>query len=185
MKRLAFTCCGLFNALVLLAACGRLSGSALTPLSVQRTSSGHDRSWMSPLASRKSKLLYISAFNGNDVTVYDYASGKQVGMLTLCHRPANVSMRKATSISRTPAAPSTSTLTGARTPSKRLRPAETLSAVRLTRRTILRLPISSGQVTPREALPSSRRVPAKAWFTAIPPIATTYGTPATTTKETS
>jgi hypothetical protein len=37
---------------------------------------------MSPLASRKSKLLYVSAFNGNDVTVYDYASGKEMGMLT-------------------------------------------------------------------------------------------------------
>lgn len=82
MKRLAFTCCGLFAALVLLAACGGSTESALTPLSAQRTSSGQGRSWMSPLASRKSKLLYVSAFNGSDVTVYDYASGKQVGMLT-------------------------------------------------------------------------------------------------------
>ncbi|MGB8152108.1 MAG: hypothetical protein WCE97_13045 [Candidatus Cybelea sp.] len=83
MKRLALTCCGLFAALVLLAACGGSTGSALTPLSAQRTTSGPDKSWMSPLASRKSKLLYVSAFNGNDVTVYDYASGKQVGMLTV------------------------------------------------------------------------------------------------------
>ncbi|MFZ0683190.1 MAG: hypothetical protein WAM84_09960, partial [Candidatus Cybelea sp.] len=83
MKRLALTCCGLFTALVLLAACGGSTGSALTPLSAQRTTSGPDKSWMSPLASRKSKLLYVSAFNGNDVTVYDYASGKQVGMLTV------------------------------------------------------------------------------------------------------
>lgn len=43
---------------------------------------------MSPLASRKSKLLYISAFNGNDVTVYDYASGKQVGILAGLSPPA-------------------------------------------------------------------------------------------------
>lgn len=88
MKRLAFTCCGLFTALVLLAACGGSTGSALTPLSAQRTTSEQERSWMSPLASRKSKLLYISAFNGNDVTVYDYASGKQVGMLTGLSSPA-------------------------------------------------------------------------------------------------
>jgi hypothetical protein len=82
MKRLAFTCCGLFATLLLLAACGGLSESALTPLPTQRTSSGQDRSWMSPLASRKSKLLYVSAFNASSVTVYDYISGKQVGMLT-------------------------------------------------------------------------------------------------------
>ena len=43
---------------------------------------------MSPLASRKSKLLYVSAFNGTDVTVYDYSSGKQVGMLTGLSSPS-------------------------------------------------------------------------------------------------
>jgi len=82
MTRLPFTCCGLFAALVLLPACGGSTQSALTPLYAQPATSGQDGAWMSPLASRKSKLLYISAFNGDDVTVYDYASGKQVGMLT-------------------------------------------------------------------------------------------------------
>ncbi|MGA2760177.1 MAG: hypothetical protein ABSF08_07675 [Candidatus Cybelea sp.] len=82
MKRLTFACCGLFAALVLLAGCGGSTQSALTPLSVARTSSERDKSWMSPLASGKPKLLYASAFNGTDVTVYDYASGKQLGMLT-------------------------------------------------------------------------------------------------------
>jgi hypothetical protein len=43
---------------------------------------------MSPLASRKSKLLYVSAFNGSDVTVYDFPSGTQVGMLTGFSSPA-------------------------------------------------------------------------------------------------
>jgi hypothetical protein len=37
---------------------------------------------MSPMASKKSKLLYVSAFNGSEVTVYDYTSGQQVGTLT-------------------------------------------------------------------------------------------------------
>jgi hypothetical protein len=83
MKRLAFTCCGLFATLVLLAACGGATGSSLTPLSALRTSSSAQHtSWMSPLASRKRTLLYVSAQNGTDVTVYDYSNAKQVGMLT-------------------------------------------------------------------------------------------------------
>lgn len=88
MKRLAFTCCGLFAALVLLAACGGSTESALTPPSAARTSSGHDRSWMSPSARRKSKLLYVSVFNGDEVNVYDYPSGKPVGTLTGFTSPA-------------------------------------------------------------------------------------------------
>jgi hypothetical protein len=87
MNRLAFTCCELFAAAALLAGCAGSTDGALTPFSAQRANSAQDRSWMSPLA-RKSKLLYVSAFNGNDVTVYDYASGKQVGMLTGFSSPA-------------------------------------------------------------------------------------------------
>lgn len=84
MKRLAFTCCGLFAALVLMTACGGSTGSPLAPLSAERASvsSGRHAAWMSPLARRRSKLLYVSEMNGNDVTVYDYPSGKQVGLLT-------------------------------------------------------------------------------------------------------
>ena len=88
MKHLAFTCCGLFAALALLAGCGGSTESALTPFSAQRVSSEQNGSWMSPLAGRKSKLLYVSEFNGNDVTVYDYPSGTQVGMLTGFSSPA-------------------------------------------------------------------------------------------------
>jgi hypothetical protein len=43
---------------------------------------------MSPLANKKSTLLYVSAFNGDDVNVYDYPSGTQVGMLTGFSSPA-------------------------------------------------------------------------------------------------
>jgi hypothetical protein len=50
--------------------------------------SGQDKSWMSPLAGGESKLLYVSAFNGDDVDVYDYPSGKQVGTLTGFSSPA-------------------------------------------------------------------------------------------------
>jgi hypothetical protein len=82
MKRLAFSFCGVFTVVTLLAACSSPTESGLTPFSVQRTSSGHERSWMSPQASRKSKLLYVSAFNGTDVTVYDYTTGEQEGTLT-------------------------------------------------------------------------------------------------------
>jgi hypothetical protein len=87
MKCLASTCCGLFTVLVL-AACGGSNASSPLPLSAQPMRSGQDKSWMSPLAGRKSRLLYVSAFNGYDVTVYDYPSGKQVGMLTGFSSPA-------------------------------------------------------------------------------------------------
>ena len=88
MKRLAFTWCGLFAAVALLAGCGGSTESALTPLAAGRTSFGHERSWMSPQASRKAELLYVSGFNGTDVTVYDYPSLKQVGTLTGFSSPA-------------------------------------------------------------------------------------------------
>jgi hypothetical protein len=42
----------------------------------------HGRSWMSPAARRIPKLVYVSDWSTNDVFVYDYASGKQVGLLT-------------------------------------------------------------------------------------------------------
>jgi hypothetical protein len=88
MKRLAFRCCGLFALSALLAACGGSNEGALTPLSAQSATTAQGRSWMSPLASRKSKLLYVSAMNGSDVTVYDYPSGEQVGTLTGFSSPA-------------------------------------------------------------------------------------------------
>lgn len=81
MKRLASTCCSVV-AVLLLAACAGSTQSALTPPSVQSAISSRQRSWMSPLASKKSKLLYVSAFNGSSVTVYDYPSGEQMGTLT-------------------------------------------------------------------------------------------------------
>jgi hypothetical protein len=77
-----FTCCGVFAGLAALAACGGPTQSGLTPFAAQRASSSRQSSWMSPMAARKSKLLYVSAFNGSTVTVYDYPSGRQVGMLT-------------------------------------------------------------------------------------------------------
>jgi hypothetical protein len=88
MKRLAFTCCELFATLVLLAGCGSSTESPLTPFSAQSAVSPRERAWMSPLARRRAKLLYVSAQNGSDVTVYDYASMKQVGMLTGFSSPA-------------------------------------------------------------------------------------------------
>lgn len=88
MMRWMFTCCGLFAALATLAACGGSTQSGLVPSAAVRASSARDGSWMSPLARRKSKLLYVSAFNGSDVTVYDYRTGEQVGMLTGLSSPA-------------------------------------------------------------------------------------------------
>jgi hypothetical protein len=41
----------------------------------------HGRSWMVPEAKR-SKLLYVSYFYGNDVFVYTYPGGQSVGMIT-------------------------------------------------------------------------------------------------------
>lgn len=74
--------CGLFAAIVSLAGCGASTESAVTPNSVRPARVGHQRSWMSPLAGKKSKLLYVSAFDGNDVSVYDYPAGTSVGTLT-------------------------------------------------------------------------------------------------------
>jgi hypothetical protein len=47
-----------------------------------------DRPWMATTAAAIKKLLYISDAGRNAVLVYDYALGRQVGMLTGFHNPA-------------------------------------------------------------------------------------------------
>lgn len=47
-----------------------------------------DRPWMDTSTATIKKLLYISDAGRNAVLVYDYALGKQVGMLTGFHNPA-------------------------------------------------------------------------------------------------
>jgi len=79
--RLTLSSCGLV-AVALLTACSGSTQNAFTPVSAQNTSSGREASWMSPLAKGKAKLLYVSAFNGSDVTIYDYPGGQQMGTLT-------------------------------------------------------------------------------------------------------
>jgi hypothetical protein len=86
-KRSVSTCCGLFAVAVLLAACGGPNASAPLPLAAQTSGSAREQSWISPLAGRK-KLLYVSVLNGTSVNVYDYPSGKQVGMLAGFSSPA-------------------------------------------------------------------------------------------------
>lgn len=83
MKRLAPAGCGLLTVLIL-AACNGSSANAPLPRSVEAPlrSATQGASWMSPVARTKPKLLYVSAFNGSDVTVYDYPDGSQVGTLT-------------------------------------------------------------------------------------------------------
>ncbi len=88
MKRLATTSCGLFTLMMTLAACSGFNQTSALPSSVAPMHSAQRQSWMSPLAAKKTKLLYVSAFNGSDVTVYDYPSGKQVGTLTGFTSPA-------------------------------------------------------------------------------------------------
>jgi hypothetical protein len=82
LTRIAPTGCGLFAALALLAGCGGGSSqSGVIPASVHPMQ-GHAKAWMSPDAKKKSKLLYVSAFNGDHVDVYDFPSDTQVGTLT-------------------------------------------------------------------------------------------------------
>ncbi len=88
MKRAAAAFGGLFTAAALLTACGGPTASPALPLSTQAVRPAQSKSWMSPLAKGKSKLLYVSAFNGSDVYVYDYPSGTQVGTLTGFSSPA-------------------------------------------------------------------------------------------------
>jgi hypothetical protein len=46
----------------------------------------HDGSWMLPEAKTEN-LLYVSGYSDNEVFVYDYATGKEVGMLAGFERP--------------------------------------------------------------------------------------------------
>jgi hypothetical protein len=87
-KRLTLTCCGLFAAAALLAACGASTPSVPTVPSAAHLRPRTGESWMSPLAKDTPKLLYVSGFNATYVDVYDYESGKQVGMLTGFSMPA-------------------------------------------------------------------------------------------------
>jgi hypothetical protein len=88
IKRLALTCCSLSAALAVLCACGVSNENAPTLPSAARVGGDRDGSWMNPTGRRKSKLIYVSEFNVNDVYVYGYPSGKQVGTLTGLSSPA-------------------------------------------------------------------------------------------------
>jgi len=88
VKRCASTYSVLVVALLLAAGCSSVNTSAPLPTAAQPMRADRAGSWMSPLAAKKSKLLYVSAFNGSTVTVYDYPSGKQVGSLTGFSSPA-------------------------------------------------------------------------------------------------
>ncbi|HEY3675188.1 MAG TPA: hypothetical protein VGK84_04290 [Candidatus Tumulicola sp.] len=81
MKSLTSTHCGCFAAAILLSACGGPNQTAVTPVVTQSVNSSQHASWMSPLARRTSKLLYVSNYGANEVTVYDNLSKKQMGLL--------------------------------------------------------------------------------------------------------
>jgi hypothetical protein len=101
MTRLHLALLSALLATAVLAACGNgaapsagVPGTALRdgvltmPRFVQpRVRTDRGKSWMDPAygvagARRKSRLLYVGDDNTNDVLVYDYNSGKQVGQLT-------------------------------------------------------------------------------------------------------
>jgi hypothetical protein len=88
---------GSLATVLLVAACssGQLPSSVpLAPISAQRflavmpgyvphaVHPDHRRSWMSPAARSIKYLLYVSDSQSDDVNVYDYTNGKQVGTLT-------------------------------------------------------------------------------------------------------
>jgi hypothetical protein len=80
--KLTSTYCGCLAAIALLSACSGSTQSGLTPSLMQTGSASRHASWMSPLASKKSKLLYVSNYSDNEVFVYDNLTGKQVGSLS-------------------------------------------------------------------------------------------------------
>jgi hypothetical protein len=47
----------------------------------------HGKSWMAPGAEKIKELLYVSDAATDDVFVYDYASGNEVGKLTGFDQP--------------------------------------------------------------------------------------------------
>jgi hypothetical protein len=82
MKSFTSTHCACFAAALLLSGCGGPTQNAVTPVLMQSVRSSQHASWMNPLASRTSKLLYVSNYNENEVAVYDNLSKKQMGLLT-------------------------------------------------------------------------------------------------------
>ena len=70
---------------VVLAACGgsqSLGGSAGSGAMMPGVPADRHAAYMVPDAKKKGALMYAGDWATNDVFVYDYPSGKQVGMLT-------------------------------------------------------------------------------------------------------
>jgi hypothetical protein len=85
-SRFSYHACAIFLAFVLLGGCGRsepaISATNMIPsTSALATHIDSGESWMLPEA-RSEDLIYASAYTQNDVYVYDYKTGKQVGLLT-------------------------------------------------------------------------------------------------------
>lgn len=78
-------------ALAVLAGCADAQVSrvpGVTSLDAARSAAATNKSaWMSP-AAKKQNLVYVSDLNGNDVLVYSYKTGLQVGQLTGFLEPA-------------------------------------------------------------------------------------------------
>lgn len=87
MTNRTLTACGLLAALGL-TGCATGNRSGVLPSSAQAARAVEATTWVDPTARRSSQLLYVSAFNGNSVNVYDYPSGKQVGSLSGFSSPA-------------------------------------------------------------------------------------------------
>ncbi len=88
---------GLCLAAVTLAACGgarsSLAGPSVIPDGASREAgpaaahAAPEKSWMAPTAAAVEKLIYLSDAGRNAVLVYDFTTGKQLGMLTGFHAP--------------------------------------------------------------------------------------------------
>lgn len=75
--------------------------SALPQRAVIPTHAEYNASWMMPEAKEIKKLLYVSDWDANDVEVYRYDTGEEVGLLVeSTSRMASASIRQATSGSR-------------------------------------------------------------------------------------
>ncbi len=105
IHRISAGAAGLCIAAVALAACGGAHSSLAGPSVLPDQTSGipdrssaaansaaadvqPEKSWMVPTAATVKKLIYLSDAGRNAVVVYDYATGKQLGLLTGFHNPA-------------------------------------------------------------------------------------------------
>src|ERR1700729_3285681 len=68
---------------------------AMSQSSLNATHGARGTSWMAPQAKQTKRLLYASDVDSNDVRVYDYDTGREVGTLSGFSEPLDQCVDKA------------------------------------------------------------------------------------------